>query len=755
MSARPDDAPRPRLSLPGRFVLRATRSGADVALELISGHLGLWAPVVDFGSALHGVAQSLAPHARHLGQHWALGGAGVNEGTAVVTLSDPLGEAASFSVSLFNVSEVEVLVTVRPLDVSIFEVLHSPLGAGLRRVVMSSGQVFFIVQEDNWAPVFAGDAIERVMGVTATELKTDPTRWWREVVEEDREKVDHLKQAVKTTGFWTGVIRRRDPAGVVHPLEWHVSRIPSPHDGTSTLVGVIGDATEVAQLKDKVSVLHRDLAERRDERVQNLLHSIERSREGFALTDPQGCFTYMNAEHLRIFGFTDLSQVVGQPWTILYEPAQIEQIGREVFPTLQSQAYWTGHATARRADGTLFAEDLTLSMLPDGSITCNCRDRTQEIAMNRRLAESERLFREFVDNMPVAVVIRDTSDVYRYVNKAAKRLLPGLLDDAVGRRAGDVLPPRFYDQMIAEDEIVLADNKKQVSTMELHNPDGSPLALELTRFTIREVAGVAAWRCTIGADVTVERRHEEETKAMITQQRHLLSMQREFISLVSHEFRTPLAAMQGAHYLLKQRCAEIANMDPRAHRYMELQEESIQTLRELVNQVLQLNRIDFTSSEAALEALAPLPLATDIVRQFNDATDAPRVRLENTLAEGCVVPLNKSLYRAALENLISNAIKYSPETSEVRVKLSVEQESFVTQVIDSGRGIPPGEHQRAFTTFFRASNVGSVPGTGLGLAIVKRAVDSHGGQVTFESTVGAGSTFRISLPLASPAPLHE
>ena len=88
----------------------------------------------------------------------------------------------------------------------------------------------------------------------------------------------------------------------------------------------------------------------------------------------------MNAEHLRIFGFKELSEVIGQPWTILYKPEQQALITQNVFPKLIQDGYWTGHAEAQRVDGSVFSEDLTLSMLADGSITCSCRDRTVEVA---------------------------------------------------------------------------------------------------------------------------------------------------------------------------------------------------------------------------------------------------------------------------------------------------------------------------------------------------------------------------------------
>ncbi len=731
-----------------RLILRFRRHRGDVQFGAVCGDIGAFALLLDGGWPLAALGRLIPGHAGKVSRHWIFGGDLTMEGDAVVELPPELGSAGPFRLSVFNCGDDEAYLTVKWFDLSVYDVLQSPLGSGLRKVVSSSGQAFFVVRRSDWWPVFVGDVMQRLTGLTLTQLREDPERWWKDVVPEDAPKVQEMLHVIQREGFWSGLIRRRDRSGVVRQLEMHVAGFGFAQLGLpETLVGVIGEATEISKLKDEVSLLHRGLAERRAERVDQLVHGVERSKEGFSLTDSQGLFTYMNAEHLRIFGFKELSEVIGQPWTILYKPEQQALITQNVFPKLIKDGYWTGHVEAQRVDGSVFSEDLTLSMLADGSITCSCRDRTVEVAQAKRLAQSERLFREFVENMPVAVVIRDSKNIYQYINGAAKQLMPGLFDDAIGRPANDVLPKGVLEAMKQRDHAAIANGGVAVSEIQATKLDGNLATIELTRFLIQDGDGNLSWICTIGIDVTVSRKHQRETTQLIEQQRKLLGMQREFISLVSHEFRTPLAAMQGAHYLLTQRCDELEVIDPKSKRFLELQSESIQTLRELVSQVLQLNKIEFMSSEAQLELKNPAVEAQEVIRQFNDAMQTPRIVTEINGGERCQVRLNSGLYRAALENLLSNAIKYSPAASEVRVTLACESGFFVTTVADRGRGIPVDEQKRLFTNFFRASNVGTVPGTGLGLAIVKRAMDAHGGHVSFTTRRDVGSSFRISIPL--------
>jgi signal transduction histidine kinase len=133
----------------------------------------------------------------------------------------------------------------------------------------------------------------------------------------------------------------------------------------------------------------------------------------------------------------------------------------------------------------------------------------------------------------------------------------------------------------------------------------------------------------------------------------------------------------------------------------------------------------------------------------NDSLTTPRVELSLPAPEKRrIVSVEPALLRSAVENLLSNALKYSAADEPVRLTLSHRIGATVISVQDHGLGVPAGEQDRLFQTFFRASNVGSVPGTGLGLRIVKNAMQLHGGEVRFQSELGRGSTFELILPNA-------
>lgn len=110
------------------------------------------------------------------------------------------------------------------------------------------------------------------------------------------------------------------------------------------------------------------------------------------------------------------------------------------------------------------------------------------------------------------------------------------------------------------------------------------------------------------------------------------------------------------------------------------------------------------------------------------------------------ISLDEKLLRQVLTNLLDNAIKYSPDGSVVRFELACNQEVAIFRIQDQGIGIPAAGQAKLFDAFYRASNVGTISGSGVGLAIVKKAVDLHSGQIEFDSEVGVGTTFVVTLP---------
>ncbi|MCX6050151.1 MAG: HAMP domain-containing sensor histidine kinase [Chloroflexi bacterium] len=178
-------------------------------------------------------------------------------------------------------------------------------------------------------------------------------------------------------------------------------------------------------------------------------------------------------------------------------------------------------------------------------------------------------------------------------------------------------------------------------------------------------------------------------------------------------------------------------------------QEQVGYLKTIMEDVLQLARLQARRAEFNPVQLNLDALCRSILDELQNPLDGPP-RLSYTSNDVIgEMNLDKKLMRQLITNLVSNALKYSPEAKPVQVNLQTTSSMIVFQVSDQGIGIPTADLKHLFQPFHRAANVGVIAGTGLGLAITKEAVERHGGTITVESQVGVGTTFTVNLPLVT------
>jgi signal transduction histidine kinase len=234
----------------------------------------------------------------------------------------------------------------------------------------------------------------------------------------------------------------------------------------------------------------------------------------------------------------------------------------------------------------------------------------------------------------------------------------------------------------------------------------------------------------------------------IESEREVMRGQRNFLAMVSHEFRTPLAVIDGARQLL----------DLYAHGHPEAEEE-LAKIRRAASRMTEL--IDVCLADDRLDSAAPVLLESTVdLAALLEGILADKQslvggnRLDLLISARPVLTVDRALLQVALSNLIDNALKYSPESGPVEVTLARTDGEVRIEVLDRGVGITEAERDRIFEKFFRSVASDSVRGVGLGLFIVKRIVELHHGRVSASRRSGGGSTFTILLPdnPTEPAP---
>jgi signal transduction histidine kinase len=268
----------------------------------------------------------------------------------------------------------------------------------------------------------------------------------------------------------------------------------------------------------------------------------------------------------------------------------------------------------------------------------------------------------------------------------------------------------------------------------------------LLRRQVRErTRALATANQNLVQEVEQRKQAQADLKRALIAERELGELKSRFVSLVSHEFRTPLGITMSAVELLRN---YLDRLPPEKLKEL-LEDIYSSTLRmsALMEQVLLLGRVE---SGKVMARRAPLDIAGIAGKLVTEALSATNrkcpidLKVEQSLEE---VESDESLLRHILSNLLSNAVKYSPEASEVQFTVRRDNGHVEFIVRDQGIGIPEADRPHLFEAFHRASNVGQTQGTGLGLLIVKRCVELLHGEIRCESREGAGATFTVRLPL--------
>ncbi|HTG74454.1 MAG TPA: HAMP domain-containing sensor histidine kinase, partial [Terriglobia bacterium] len=223
-------------------------------------------------------------------------------------------------------------------------------------------------------------------------------------------------------------------------------------------------------------------------------------------------------------------------------------------------------------------------------------------------------------------------------------------------------------------------------------------------------------------------------------------LQSDFVSAVSHEFRTPLTSLKQFTDLLNE-SDELPSEERRT--FYQAQSRATQRLQRLVESLLDFARIEAGVRRDRRQDLQTAQFIREVVEEFRQEVPAKTFTFDSEIDDGCgVVNADAEALARAIWNLLDNAVKYSGASRNIRVLAAAENGSVAISVRDCGLGIPQHEQNEIFRKFVRGAEARTrgIKGTGIGLAMVQHIVRDHGGAMRLESTPGVGSTFTILLP---------
>lgn len=355
-------------------------------------------------------------------------------------------------------------------------------------------------------------------------------------------------------------------------------------------------------------------------------------------------------------------------------------------------------------------------------------DMNDKLKLAQATTEGERRkLSSVLSNMSDGVIATDRLGAIILMNAPASKL--------IGQRFEDIQGQSLIDVLDLSDQIEEMDEVEETNSMiiDLSNDDDH-LLLKANFSVVEDENNEMDGFITVISDVTEQQRVEQE--------------RREFVSNVSHELRTPLTTMRSYIEALN----DGAWQDPEiAPRFLDVTQNETDRMIRLVNDLLQLTKMDHKETTLMKERVEFVSFYESIIERFEMNKDDKVNFVRSLTKKKMHVWIDKDKITQVLDNVISNAIKYSPEGGRITFEASSTRKQLRVSITDEGIGMPPDTVDKIFDRFYRVdkSRAREMGGTGLGLAIAREIIDAHHGKIWAESREGKGTTVYFTLPLMS------
>jgi two-component system, OmpR family, sensor histidine kinase VicK len=355
-------------------------------------------------------------------------------------------------------------------------------------------------------------------------------------------------------------------------------------------------------------------------------------------------------------------------------------------------------------------------------------------------------YMSLLESIQDAVIILDDQHRVVGINKFAEHLFRRKFGEVEGKTAQEAFA---YVEWLSPVVKVMTQTDQQAREVEL-NHNGHKEVFELRFSPVKDQVGKNIGRMLLLRDITISVWAEDQLYKTLEQQIELNNLRSKVVSIVSHEFRSPLAVIKTIAQLLE-KYGDRLDAEQRQTKAVAIRNQ-VDHLNDLLTDVLSYQRMESGKFQYQPEAVDIGSTCRDIISNIVTAEQRQsRIQLHNH-AEALYCCIDKKLLRHIFSNLVGNALKYSPLNSPVTICIEPHGHQVSIEIADKGIGIPESDLSHLFDPFFRASNVGEIQGTGLGLSIVREAVELHGGSIAVKSIDGEGTTFTIQLPLLEISP---
>ena len=418
----------------------------------------------------------------------------------------------------------------------------------------------------------------------------------------------------------------------------------------------LGYGLNINQLKDYES------------KIKNQEIAIEVSTDGIAILNDKGEYTYLNEAHVKMYGFEKDEELLGKTWRELYHPQEIARIENSIFPEMALTGTWSGETTGfNQKTGKEIHTEISLTFLPDRGLVCICRDITE-----RKLRDQN--FRQLAvvaAKTGSMVIITDAAAKIEWVNKAFLQRTGFSFEEVVGCYPGDLMNgPETDAAVVSQIQDAVLRMVPFAGEKLSYMKDGTKVWFYLNATPIFNEKGDLTNWVSVETDITLLKDAEERIKISLEKERHLSQLKSRFVSMASHEFRTPLAGIMTSIDLVRilmERAKQ--SQDVRIEFHLERAMEEIGRMTEIMDNILLFGKMQS-------DRIPYNPVEQDFCEFIRTQTADFRLRYpEHQIRITCdesmlMVRFDEKLMGHLISNLLHNAIKYSPLDPNVTISIT-------------------------------------------------------------------------------------
>lgn len=603
-----------------------------------------------------------------------------------------------------------------------------------------------VATDKNFIIQYWNNKAEKLFGRPGSEAIGKPAGEVLAFIYRDQSK-DQARDILLQKGIWKGKLEYKSANATIHLLDASVTVV---RDQQNQIIGYVG--------------VHRDITDYNwaQTSLRTFLSFINSTEDYFFVVDRHLRIAfideYTNQRLTDIYGF---QYELGENVVDKLPEARKTQIQAcfEVALAGDKSVYEINITTVKGKNRWLQVSYFPVRN-PDGSITHACsmvKDITAQKELdriNQMLYRSRRMFETFMENSPIMAWITNREGRFQYLNPSYLRIFQ-LTKKVIGQPLETIFESTVVTSLKENNELVYRSGQPVQFTEHITTPDGVAHMYQVIKFPVASDNDqlIGGWaidvteendlRKSLSESLNNLKESETNLKNALLKELHLHDMKTRFVSMASHEFRTPLSTMLSSVYLVEKYAATEQQVNRLKHTGKI--KEAIQHMNDLLEDFLTLGKLDEGKTHVHHDNIHLHQLLTDLVEELQPVLKKGQTIVLQYSGDESVTT-DKKIIKNILINLLSNAIKFSAGGSPIELTAVSFEKGIHLTVTDQGIGISNEDQTHLFQTFFRGRNAQNIPGTGLGLNIVQRYVTLLQGNIDLRSELGKGTVVSVFLP---------